>query len=186
MIYRLGFDRENYLVGDISLDEIKAKMGDYFALDRDCWSEIWRPPEIVFTDESDKKNVTNPPDITCWFTDDLILNELAVNKISHEIEPYGELLPATCEGIPYWVLHVTQKTGMDTVDLENSKRTVEEGGFIDVHNLKFLEDRLKDILIFKTEFSGYKNIYCTERFKALIESSNLKGLRFSMDLASIF
>ena len=107
MVYKLRFDRFHYLVGDISLEEVHAKTGDYFALDAPFWTDIWKPLEIEFRDDSDKKNVTVPPDITCWFTNDLILNSKAYDTIGDKLTPYGELLPATCEDVPYWVLHVT-------------------------------------------------------------------------------
>jgi hypothetical protein len=185
MIYRLRFDRFNYLVGDISLREIKAKMGDYFALKAPLWIDIWNPVDIQFRDDSDKKNVVTPPDITCWFTNELILNKKAYDALGEKLSSCGELLPAFCEGIPYWVLHVTKKTGMEAVNIDASKRIVEEGGFIDMQTLEFEEGVIKDLLIFKTEFSGYRNIYCTEKFKALIESLGLKGLLFSTDLACV-
>ena len=186
MIYRLRFDRFNFLVGDISLDEVKAKTGHYFALDAPLWSDIWRPMEIAFRDDSDEQNVVIPPDITCWLTDNLFLNKTACDAIGGQLTKYGELLPCTCEGIPYWILHVTNKTGMDAIDLSKSERVVEAGGYIDMQSLVFKEARLRGDLIFKTEFSNYRNIYCTEEFKSLIESLDLKGLLFSTDLAGIY
>lgn len=185
MIFRLRYDRFNYLVGDISFEEVNAKMGDYFALDAATWSDIWNPVDIKFIDDSDKHNVLTPPDITCWFTNEIILNKKAYDILGTKLTPYGELLPAFCEGIPYWILHVTKKITMDTVDLNKSERIVEEGGFINVKALAFKESEVKDLLIFKTEFSEYRNIYCTEKFKTLIETAGLKGLLFSTDLAGI-
>lgn len=89
--------------------------------------------------------------------------------------------------MPYWVLHVTKKIGLDAVDLSKSEREViEECEYIGMQSLVFKEEKLKDLLLFQTEFSGYKNLYCTEKFKALIEKSGLKGLLFSTDLAGIY
>lgn len=183
MIYRLRFDRFNYLVGDISLDEIKAKTGNYFALDAELWADIWQPMQIGFRDDSDAQNVVTPPDITCWFTDNIFLNQKAYDVLREILIGYGELLPCKCEGVNYWVLHVTKKTGLNVVDQTQSERIVEAGGYIDMRSLAFNEDKLKDVLIFKTEFSNYRNIYCTEKFKSLVETTGLKGLLFSNDLA---
>jgi len=185
MIYRLRFDRFNYLVGDISLDEVNAKMGDYFALDAPGWTDIWVPPDIEFRDDSDQQNVITPPDITCWFINELILNLKAYEAIGQLIAPYGELLPANCEGIPYWVLHVTEKTGMDAVDLDRSARIVESGGYIDLQTLVFNEKIIGDKLIFKTEYNNFQNIYCTDRFKQSVDEAGLQGLIFSPDLVSV-
>lgn len=185
MIYRLRFDRFNFLVGDISLAEVKAKLGHIFALDAARWADFWVPLDIQFSDDSELQNVTTPPDITCWFTNELILNHKAYQAIGKDLEPYGELLPANCEGIGYWILHVTSQTGMDAVDLEHSEREVAASGVIELQALAFDEEAIKDKLIFKTEYSDFQNIYCTEAFKALIENAGLKGLVFSSDLVSV-
>lgn len=167
-------------------DEIEAKLGDMFILQEPVWKDFWKPLNAKFSDESDKGKVVKLPDITCWFTDRLALNQKAYDLLATQLEPYGELLPVTCEGVPYWVLHVTKKTGMDVVDLSKSEREViEECDYIGMQSLVFNEEKLKDLLLFQTEFSGYKNLYCTEKFKALIEESGLQGLLFSTDLAGV-
>ncbi len=186
MIYRLRFDRFNYMVFDIWPDEVEAKLGDMFILHEPLWKTFWKPLCAQFTDDSDKHNVIKLPDITCWFTDRLALNQTAYDALASLLEPYGELLPVTCEGVPYWILHVTKKTGMEVVELTKSHREViEEADYIGMQSLVFKEEKLKDLLIFQTEFSGYKNIYCTEKFKALVEAAGLKGLLFSTDLACV-
>lgn len=185
MIYRLRADRFNFLVGDISFDEVKAKTGDYFTLDTPLWTEIWKPMAISFRDDSDEQNVLTPPDITCWLTDNIFLNQKVYDNLGTILATSGELLPCYCEGIPYWVLHVTQKTGLDAVNLSHSRRTIEHGGYINVESLEFYEAKLTGLYIFTTEFSGYRNIYCTEQFKSLVESAGLQGLIFSSDLAGV-
>lgn len=186
MIYRLRFDRFNFMTFDIWPDEVEEKLGDMFILDSPEWRQFWKPLNAQFSDMSDAGGVIKIPDITCWFTDNLALNKTAFDALSNILRGYGELLPCQCEGIPYWVLHVTHKTGLDAVNLTKSERIVEAGGYIDMQSLVFNEDKLKDVLIFKTEFSNYRNIYCTEKFKSLIEGLGLKGLLFSTDLAGIY
>ncbi len=188
MIYKLRFDRAKFLTFEISPNELEAKFGadHLFMLDEPLWADFWKPLNTQFLDFSDKKNVTTPPDISCWFTDQLVLNEKAYGILSNDLEPYGEFLPVRCEGVPYWVLHVTKLTNLDVINEVDSKREIEEGGYIDVSNLVFEEDTVKDLLLFKTEYNGYKNIYCSEQFKNLILNSHLVGLLFSPDLVSIF
>lgn len=186
MIYRLRFDRFNYLVFDISAQEIEYKLGDFFLLQEPLWKDFWKPLEAKFSDDSDDGNTINLPDITCWFTDRLALNQTAYKALASTLAPYGEILPVTCEGIPYWIFHPTKKTGMDAVDLNKSEREViEECEYIGMQALVFKEEKLEHLLIFQTEFNGFKNIYCTEKFKSLVEKAGLKGLLFSTDLACI-
>ncbi len=188
MTYKLRFDRSKFLVFEISPDELEEKIGadHLFMLDEPSWSEFWKPLNAKFIDFSDKRNVKTPPDITCWFTDQLVLNEEAYKNLSGILKPYGEFLPVKCEGIPYWVLHVTNITSLSAIDKAKSSRQIEEGGYIDVSELHFNEEMVKDQLLFKNEYNGFKNIYCSKKFKEIVENSGLLGLDFNTDLASIF
>jgi hypothetical protein len=85
-------------------------------------------------------------------------------------------------GIPYWLLHVTKNTGMEAIDQSKSRRAVDESGHVNIQTLSFIEEEICDLLIFKSEYSNFKNIYCTERFRALVKESGLNGLLFSEDL----
>ena len=187
MIYRLKYDRFNYMVFDISFNEIAAKLGTPFALHDTTakWQDFWVPLTGFFYDDSDSENVIKIPDITCRFTDDLAMNQRAYDLLKEDLSPYGEFLPITVEGIQYWILHVNKFTDMAAVDEANSSRFIDESTFINLEALAFKEDVIGDLLIFKTEYIDYRNIYCTEKFKTLIENSGLKGLAFTTDLASI-
>jgi hypothetical protein len=183
MIYRLRFDRFRYLTADISRRDIAEKHGDPFILDsRECWGDIWKPLNIVFHDDSENNDVAKPPDITLWFTSEIICNTKAYEILNSELSEYGEWLPVSCEGIPYWLLHVTKKTGMEAIDQSKSSRTVDETGYPDIQALSFVEEEISDLLIFKSEYSDFDNIYCTERFRTLVKESGLNGLLFSEDL----
>lgn len=186
MVYKLRADRAHYLNFYISPDEIEAKLGDYFLLDEPLWYEFWQPVEASFQDDSDKKDVVTPPDISIWHSsNNLAFNQKAYDALKEELAPYGEWLPVSCEGNPYWLLHTTKKIEMEAVDLKNSVRTIDEGDFIDLEKLTFKDDAVKDLLIFQTPYSGYRNLYCTDKFKTLVEDAGLKGLIFSEDLISI-
>lgn len=186
MIYKLCSDRKSYMSFHISPDEIEAKLGDYFLLDEPLWKPFWKSIEARFQDDSDKKNVITPPDITLWYTsNNLALNQKAYDSVGDLLESYGEWLPVTCAGNSYWLLHTTKKTDMSAVDLKNSERTIDEGEFIDLKKLRFDEREVEDLFIFQTPYSGYRNLYCSDTFRVLIEKAGLKGLVFSENLVSI-
>lgn len=191
-IYKLRFDRENYLNVFISPHEVEEKLGDPFLLTPSAteeenlnWSAFWQPLKIEFCDDSDSKNVTTPPDITWWHNNQLILNQKAYDVLSDALNPYGELLPLTCEGKPYWMFHVTARTRIDAVDTHNSERTIDPMGLVEIQKLSFKKNAIKDLLVFKTEYNNYLyNIYCTEAFKLLVEEAGIKGLVFSNDMTN--
>ena len=185
-VYKLRADRSRYLNFYISPDEIEAKLGDYFLLDEPSWAEFWKPVEARFHDDSDKKNVVTPPDITVWYTsNNLALNQKAFDALGDALGPYGEWLPVTCAGNPYSLLHTTRKTDMEAVDLKHSDRVIDEANFIELRKLAFVDEAIRDLLIFQTPYSGYRNLYGTEKFKSLVEGADLKGLLFCDDLVSI-
>jgi len=188
VVYKLRFDRNDFLAFDISPEELEAKLGEdyFFMLDEPNWSDFWQALDVQFHDDSDKKNVSSLPDITCWFTDQLVLSELAHNALSEILTPYGEFLSVKYKETSYWVFHVTKLTSLDVIDQTDSVRTVEASGHIEVERMSFINSTVKDLLIFKTEYNGFKNVYCSDKFKSLIDNAGLKGLVFNEDLAAIF
>ena len=64
MIYKLRFDRFNFMLLNLSPSEIEEKLGDMFIFDdANEWSESWKPLKGEFYDGSDKGNVITLPDI---------------------------------------------------------------------------------------------------------------------------
>lgn len=145
---------------------------------------ILETTEWSFFDGSDSGNVITLPDITLWSTDDIVCNEEAYTVLKNKLDSYGEWLPILIEGVSYWLLHVTKKTGMDFVDLNKSERIVDRVGDIEVRKLTFYSEKIEELLILKTEYNNYKNIYCTEAFKSLLEENDLKGMIFSEDMTN--
>lgn len=187
MIYRVKYDRQNYMVFDISADEIEYGLGDIFLLydSASSWSEFWKPLNGRFLDDSDSQQLVKVPDVSTWFINELVLNDDAFSKLSVHLSKCGEFLPVAVEGIPYWILHVNKFIDMHAIDESKSERFLDAANCINLVSLTFNESEISDLLLFRTEYTGYKNLYCTEKFKSLIESSGLKGLLFSTDLACI-
>ena len=181
MIYKLRFDRNKHLVFDISPEELEKKLGEdhFFLLDEPIWADFWRSLDVQFHDDSDKKNINSLPDITCWFTEQLVLNEKAYNALSKALSPYGEFLPVEYKNIAFWVFHVTKLTGLDVINQDESSRTVEASGYIEVRKIRFINSKVEDLLLFKNEFDGCRNVYCSGSFKMLVDNAGLEGLEFS-------
>ena len=186
MIYKLRADRAKYLNFDIDAYAIEVNLGDYFLLDQPQWSGFWKPLDATFFDDSDDHRASLVPDITVWGTlNCLALNKKAYNALRDVLVNCGEFLPVVCESVPYWVFHSTMRLGLEYVDMRLSDRSIEENGFIETKSLVFHEQSLANEHVFQTEFNNYRNMYCTENFKSLVNSLGLTGLRFSDDLASV-
>ncbi len=180
MIYKIRADRNRYMNAYISPDEADAVLGDFFLLDEERWSDFWKPLAVSFTDDSDSGKVVAIPDITVWGTTfNLVCSQAAKEKIGKGIEEYGEWLPVHCEGNSYWLFHPTNRLGVDVVDINVSERSIEAGGYAEATKLSLLPGELEKNSLFLTEYNGFKNLYSSGVFKYLVESNNLKGLRFS-------
>lgn len=83
------------------------------------------------------------------------------------------------------MFHSTEKTSLEYINSTKSHRTVDITGYVDMQALVFKEKALEGKLIFQTEFNNYRDMYCTEEFKILVEKLELKGLYFSIDLACV-
>lgn len=115
----------------------------------------------------------------------MVVSQKGYEDLATDLKAYGEFLPVTGEGNSYWVLHVTKFISADAINSLLSTRIIDEAECINVERLAFHEEAVSDLLIFRTAFTDYKNIYCTEKFKDLVETKGLKGLIFSTDLAGI-
>jgi hypothetical protein len=188
MIYKLRFDRNKHLAFDISPEELEKKLGEdhFFMLDEPVWKDFWKSLDVQFHDDSDKKNVSSLPDITCWFIDQLVLSEKAYSALSEALTPYGEFLSVSYNGSSFWIFHVTKLTGLDVINQADSERVVEASGHTEVKQMSFNSNAVDDLLVFKTEYNRFKNIYCSDEFKTLVENAGLEGLVFNEDLASVF
>ena len=185
MIYKLRADRNHFLMGYLSTEEIERVIGDYFLLDEPLWAAFWKPINIVFQDDSDSQSIITPPDVTVWGTsNNLICNEKAYKALVQPLANFGEWLPLTCENKPYWLFHSTKKTLLDCVDVTLSQRTIDATGYTEAQKIVFKPNALDDLLVFQTEYTFYANLYATEKFKALVAQSDLKGLRFSDDMSN--
>jgi len=73
---------------------------------------------------------------------------------------------------------------MENINLKASERTIDVIDNIEVQKLSFIQNTIENLLIFKTAYNNYQNIYCTEDFRNLIEKNELQGLVFSSDMTN--
>lgn len=188
-IYRLKADHESYMVFTLKPDELYAKMGEDFLyhIDRTPQKqENWVAPNITFRIPQGYANANKIPDLTDWVNSHLVLNQKAYQILSGYLGSYGEFLPVFCEGIPYYIYNVLKLIDESAIDTENSERKMEGGIQTGLKKLKFKEDQLKYVDIFKTEYDTFLNVFCSDEFKQQVESAGLKGLNFTEDLSGIF
>ena len=64
-----------------------------------------------------------------------------------------------------WAFSWHKKTDMNAIDHQNSIRSIDETGYIELEKITFVDAEIKNLLMFKPEYNDYHNIYCSEEFK---------------------
>ena len=103
--------------------------------------------------------------------------------LKERLANFGEFLPVKAEGNSM-VLFNLLTFGQEQKDMCLTKY---EDGFEDgLELLTFEQDNIQNKLLFKSKLEGAQKVYCTDEFKNIIQSNNLKGLVFDEDLLDPF
>jgi len=193
MLYTVLSDSHHYLGAVIDSDYVASVVGglrggriedriDVNHLPR-TWKGVFPDPVPitfpVFNDDDKSKAI---PDIA-EFQGRLFLNEKAYQSLKQIIENDGEFIPARADSVDGYIFTPLRKAedveGLDT--LLSRKNEWE-----DVEHLAFLEGQVRDLNIFRAEYSACMRLYCQEAFKDAVYQAKLTGLYISPDLANIF
>jgi hypothetical protein len=158
---------------EYTFDQIESFFSYNLAL-----SDWWKTIETSF-EPAERRTSAVIPDICWWHGSVLALSLDAKNKLEKYIGSLGEFLPITVAGDQFYLFNCFELGIHDEI---NSKHRKIDGEIIGVDRISFNEADVKNKLLFKTKFDNCGTIYCTDKFKDLITSLNLKGLVFSSDL----
>ena len=185
-IYKLKSDYENFYSFMIENTELFSKMPSFSPkFKAKSRLQDWIEPQASFfqSDNYRMKGV-NIPDITTWLLGNLVLNEKAYNELRVYLAKSGEFLPVNCEGIKYYIFNALNIIPDDAIDKENTKSIIESGINMGLESLEFIPAKTNGELIFKTSADKLAALYCTEKFKELITTHNLKGLKLEPNLVA--
>lgn len=122
------------------------------------------------------------PDVTTWVPGTLVFSNEAVAALEW-LRQAGELLPVATSKGQYWVLNCSAVAAANQL---KSERIVEKGQVLDVGKIDFLLESVGSNHIFKTDYDGFRNVFCSEAFKRDLEKNGFRGLLFSDELAGAF
>lgn len=185
MIYVIHPDVLNYKIFVLDGKEVRQKLGKDSIFDFDQrpkkYLTEWKTINIEFAKVSGGKK-GEIPDIIVR-NGRLFLNEKAYAGLHDLLAPHGEFLPVTFDGSKGFLFNILT-IAEDLNALDEKLSTKNEYG--ELQSIAFVEEKLNDAEIFRAEFGNYMSAYCQENLKALIETLDLKGLTFSLDLGNIF
>ena len=113
----------------------------------------------------------------------LIMKMPVYELLKERLASFGEFLPVKAEGNNMMLFNLLT-FGQEQKDMCLTKY---EDGFEDgLELLTFEQDDIQNKLLFKSKLEGAQKVYCTDEFKNIIQSNNLKGLVFDEDLLDPF
>lgn len=180
MIYRIHPNHEKYKSFVLNSKVVRKALGAdtmfHFSREPKSYQQSWTPFEISFS-ELGSKNNANLPDISAR-NGRLYLSEAAYDALRTILAPHGELLP---------VFHESNKGFLfNPLSLAENYQALDpkacvKNEFGEVEAIGFLEEKLTDVDVFRSEFDGYAGIFCSDAFKSAVERHHLQGLLFSVD-----
>lgn len=185
-IYRIHPDRMHYRLMTISSKEVVKKLGEEYPFHIDptprAYNDVWHSLEIDFYDSANKKKTAELPDMTVD-GGKLFVNSKAFELLQSEIGNQIECLPVTYNGNNGHILNILA-LAENSAALDEKLSLKNEWG--DLSALSFIEEKLGNTPLFRSEFEGYMGVFCNDTFKNSVENHSLKGIIFSTDLGNIF
>jgi len=188
-VYKITDDLTKFQSVCSGPDEIATQLGDfdYFerillqAVENKSLKDIWKPAEVEFEDVLTDNSVL--PDISLWLRTYLVLSPRAYEALNSCLSESGDFLPVNYQS-EQWYLYTSLTFGKE--DRQKCVEKISYGSPDGLEVLAFIDDDVKDKVIFKSRLEGTSNLYCTERFKAMCEQNQLNGLVFSSNLTDPF
>lgn len=137
-----------------------------------CKGATYSWPETLEVAYEDDDSLIEVSDISTIQIGSLVFNEKAYIELNETLNKYGEFLPLIHGDENLWLFNATNV--IDAIDKTKSKFN-EHGGI----KLPFFNCRsIKNEHVFKIKEDNYTSIFCSEKIKKIIETSNLKGVEF--------
>ncbi|MCX2796351.1 imm11 family protein [Microbulbifer thermotolerans] len=162
--------------------EIPAKNLMHFYKHNISLGEKWQSINASFAPVEGVTQGNNIPDISTWVPGALVLSEKSKAEFS-ELNGSGEFLPVKTSNGPYWIFNCMTVVAADETQ---SNRVVEFDQVTDIKKLTFNPETVDGKHLFKTDYDGFRSLFCTDDFRRKILEMELQGLIFSDNLSGVF
>jgi len=189
-VFSIRNDGYDFQELDLEIDDfIDARPADIdqrlvldFSLKNYAMSSWWPTPDTEFVAIDD--NAGAPiPDICKWIDASLVLSAKAHRLLGDTLKPFGEFLPVTIRGEAFYIFNCLT---IAKINESLCEKIIYKGQEAGIKSLVFDEKDIADKLIFKTTYDSCMDLYCTDRFRNIVQDYELKGVTFSEKLIENF
>lgn len=183
-VYAIRRDIPDYQMLDLDLLDVTRNLPDGVDLDsvydfsqlNTAMASWWETPETRYINTGSKK--AQIPDISCWIDATLVLSPRAYRLLKDTLSNSGEFLPVQIGNDAH---HIFNCFALGRPDEGKCVFNSEEGMEAGLKHLE-LDPSASNLLVFKVKLEGCLTLFCTERFKDIIDSFGLKGVTFDDNL----
>jgi hypothetical protein len=137
----------------------------------------WVTPDTQYVSTS-KQAKAIVPDISCWVDATLTLSPRAHRLLKDLLSEYGEFLPVSISVELHYIFNCFSE---GEPNKEACVFNDEEGMQARLKYLEF-DSGVKNLVVFKTKIESCLTLFCTSRFKEIVESFELNGVIFDENL----
>jgi hypothetical protein len=138
----------------------------------------WKTPETEFISLTDESAPI--PDISPWIYSTLVLSPKAYRFLGELLTGSGEFLPVEANGETFYIFNCFVAVDADEEKCQYDYEA-DDGTKMGITHLEFLESASEN-LVLKTSADFCVTLFCNEKFKNIIESFDLTGVRFDTNL----
>lgn len=182
--YAIRKDMPDYQVLDLDLLDVTRNLPDEIDLDsiydfsqlNTAMASWWQAPETRYVSTGSKNGQI--PDISCWVDATLVLSPKAYRLLKDTLERSGEFLPVEVGGDLHYIFNCF---AFGQSDENKCIFNDDEGMRAGLKHLE-LDPISSELLVFKVQVENCLTLFCSDRFKQIINSFELNGLVFDCDL----
>lgn len=183
-IYRIHHNNA-YLIHSVPPVEAMTKLGEQhgtfaFNAEPKPYAQVWKTLHIDFNPCTGSK-AKEIPDISENFGR-LFLSSKAYDVLKELLAVSGEFLSVTYGKGEQGYIFNPLLTAEQINAVDEKLTTHDQHGNLEYFG--FVEEKLKDTAIFKTQLDTFKGIFCSEQIKQVCEAAHLTGVSFNPDISN--
>lgn len=184
-VFAIRKDIPKYKVLDLNILDITRDLPDTIDLNsiydfsqlNTAMASWWITPDTQYVGTS-KQAKAIVPDISCWVDATLTLSPRAYRLLKDLLGECGEFLPVSISGELHYIFNCFSE---GEPNKEACIFNDEEGMQAGLKYLEF-ENSVTNLVVFKTTIENCLTLFCTSRFKDIVESFELNGVVFDENL----
>lgn len=139
--------------------------------------DAWTPVAVRLLQRGEDGAQLSPAELPWLGSHVLVLTAMAANVLRRDLEPFGELLPLSCDDAELYVYNVLRV--IDALDEDHSELVrFSSGRILKIVHHAFRPEAIQNVHVFKIPQMLRGSIFVTKEIVAAVRSAGLQGTEF--------